>query len=73
MQAKTEWKRPVDEKEFGSVECCDRSGASGRVELERGWTVGGHFLVADFDAHRLRRVDVARMFQKIGWGERWCT
>ena len=29
--------------------------------------------VADFDAHRLGCVDVARMFQKTGWSERWCT
>ena len=31
------------------------------------------FPVADFDAYRLGCVVVARMFQKIGWSERWCT
>ena len=69
LQAISEWKRLLEGKEFGSVVCCDRSGVSESVELERGWTVGGlhgHFPVADFDAHRLGRVDVARLFQKIG-------
>ena len=76
LQAMSEWKRPVEGKEFGSVVCCDRSGVSESVELERVWTVGGvyrHFLVADFDAHRLGRFVAARMFQKIGWSERWCS
>ena len=41
LQAISQWKRPVEGKEFGSVECCDRSDISGSVELERGWTVGG--------------------------------
>ena len=62
----------MEEKEFGSVECCDRSGVPASVGLERGWTVGGlygHFPVADFDAHRLGGVGVARMF----WSERWCA
>ena len=55
LQVISEWKLPVEGKEFGSVVCCDRSGVSESVELELGWTVGGlhgHFLVADFDAHR---------------------
>ena len=72
----SEWKRPVEEKEFGTVECCDRSSVFESVELERGWTVGGlygHFPVADFDAHRLGRFVVARMIKNIGWSERWCT
>ena len=74
LQAICEWKRPVEGKEFGSVGCCDRTGVSDSVELERGWSVGGlhrHFLVANLDAHRLGRVDVARMFQKTGWSKRW--
>ena len=60
-------------KEFGSVGCCDRTGVSESVELERGWSVGGlhrHFPVANLDAYRLG-VDVARMFQKTGWSKRW--
>ena len=66
----------MEEKEFGTVEYCDRSGVFESVELERGWTLRGlhgHFLVEDFDAHRLRCFAVASMFQKIGWSERWCT
>ena len=73
LQAISEWKRPVEGKEFGYVECCDRTGVSESVELERGWSVGGlhrHFLVANLDAHRLGRVDVARMFQETRWSER---
>ena len=76
LQAISEWKRPVEGKDFGSVGCCDRTGVFESVELERGWSgrgLCGHFLVADFDAHRLGCVVVARMFQKIGWSERWCT
>ena len=76
LQATFEWKRLDEEKEFGTVECCDRSGVFESVELERGWFVRGlygHFPVADFDAHRLGCVVVARMFQKIGWSERWYT
>ena len=34
----SERKRLVEEKEFGTVECCDSVSES--VELERGWTVG---------------------------------
>ena len=44
------------------------------VEGKEFWSVGGlhgHFPVATLDAHRLGRVDVARMFQKTGWSERW--
>ena len=76
LQAIFEWKRLEEEQEFGTVECCDRSGVPESVEQERGWFVRGlygHFPVADFDARRLGRVAVARMFQKIGWSERWCT
>ena len=76
LQAIFEWKRLEEEKEFGTVECCDISGVFESVELERGWFVRGlyrHFPVADFDAHRLGCVVVTRMFQKIGWSERWCT
>ena len=68
--------RLADRKEFGTVECCDRPGVFESVELERGWTVrgfNGHFPVADFDAHRLGRFVGARMFQKAGWSECWCT
>ena len=75
-ERESEWKRPVEGQEVGSVECCDRSGVSESVELERGWSVGGlhrHFPVADLDAHRLGRVENARMFQKTGWSERWCS
>ena len=75
-QAIFEWKRLEEENEIGSVACCDRSGVFESVELERGWFGRGmyrHFPVADFDAHRLECVVVARMFQKIGWSERWCT
>ena len=61
LRAISEWKRPVEGKEFGSVVCCDRSCVSESVELERGFY--GHFPVADFDAHRLGRVDAARLFQ----------
>ena len=41
LQAISEWKRPVEGKEFGSVGCCDRGGVSESVELERRWSVGG--------------------------------
>ena len=74
LQAIFEWKRFEEEKEFRTVECCDRSSVLESVELERGWFGRGlyrHFPVADFDAHRLGCV--ARMFQKTGWSERWCT
>ena len=71
LQAISEWKRPVEGKEFGSVVCCHRSGVSESVELERGWIVGG--FLGHFLAHRLGCVVVARMFQKTGWSERWCT
>ena len=74
LQAISEWKRPVEGKEFGSVGRCDRAGVSGSVELERRWSVGGlhrHFPVANLYANRLGRADVARMFQKTGWSERW--
>ena len=43
------------------------------VELECGWTgrrLYRHIPVADFNARRLGRVAVARMFQKTGWSER---
>ena len=77
LQAISEWKRPGDGKEFGSVECWDGTGVFESVELERGWTglggLFGHFPVADFDAHRLGRFVVARMSKKIGWSERWCS
>ena len=56
LQAIFECKQHEKEKEFGTVECCGRSGVYESVELERGWFVRGpcgHFLVADFDAHRL--------------------
>ena len=69
LQAWFEWKRLEEEKSFDTVECCDRSSVFGSVELERGRFVKGlygHFPVADFDAHRLGCVVVARMFQKIG-------
>ena len=52
LQAIFEWKRLEEEKECGTVECCDRSGVFESVELERGWFVRGlygHFPVADFD------------------------
>ena len=62
LRAISEWKRLVEEKEFGTVECCELS-----------WNVAGLFPVADFDAHRLGRFVVARMFRKIGWSERWCS
>ena len=54
----------------------ERPGVFDSVELERGWTVrgfNGHFLFADFDAHRFGRFVVARMFQKAGWSDCWCT
>ena len=76
LQAVFEWERLEEEKEFGTVECCDRSGVLESVELEGGWFGRGlyrHFPVVDFDAHRLGCVVVARMFQKIGWSERCCT
>ena len=38
LQAISEWKRPVEGKEFGSVECGDRTGVSESVELET-WLV----------------------------------
>ena len=69
LQAIFEWKLPVEGKEFGSVECCDRSGVSESVELECGWfdrRLHRYFLVADFNARRLGCVVVARMFQKTG-------
>ena len=76
LQAISEWKRPGEGKEFGSVECWDGTGVFESVELERGWTglggLFGHFPVADFDAHRLGRFVVGRMSQKIGWSARWC-
>ena len=56
LQAAFEWKPHEEEKEFGTVECCDRSGVLESVELERGWSGRGlyrQFPVADFDAHRL--------------------
>ena len=43
------------------------------VELECGWIgrrLHRYFPVADFNARRLGRVAVARMFQKTGWSER---
>ena len=64
------------EKEFGTVECCDRSGILESVELECGWSgrrLCRHFSVADFNARRLGCVAVARMFQKTGWGGCWCA
>ena len=76
LQAISECKQHEKEKEFGTVECCDRSGVLERGELERGWFGRGlyrHFPVPDVDAHRLGCVAVARMFQKIGWSQRWCT
>ena len=76
LQAVFEWKQHEEEKEFGTVECCDRSGVLESVELECGWFGRGlyrYFPVADFNAHRLGCVVVARMFQKTGWSERWCT
>ena len=71
LQSFSDWERFA--VRFAPV---DRSGVSESVEVERGWTVGGlhrHFPVADLDAHRLGRVDVARMFEKTGWSQRWCT
>ena len=38
-----------------------------------GGRLNGHFPVADFDAHRLGRFVVARIFQEAGWSECWCT
>ena len=63
------WERFAVRKGFGAVEWCDRLCDFGSVELERGWTFGGfngHFLVTDFDAHRLGCFVVARMFQEAG-------
>ena len=73
LQAMFECKQHEKEKEFGTVECCDRSGFLESVELECGWFGRRHFPVADFNACRLGCVVVARMFQKIGWSERWCS
>ena len=64
------------EKEFGTVECCDRSGILESVELEfrfSGRRLYRHFPVADFNARRMGCVAVARMFQKTGWGGCWCA
>ena len=73
LQAIFECKQHAKEKEFGTVERCDRSGVLESVELECGW-IGGrlyrYFPVADFNARRLGRVAVARMCQKTGWSER---
>ena len=58
LQAIPKWNLFAEEKEFRTVECCGRSVVWESVELERGWIVGGlhgHFLVADFDVHRLGR------------------
>ena len=63
LQSFSDWERFA--VRFAPV---DRSGVSESVEVERGWTVGGlhrHFPVADLDAHRLGRVDVARMLRKL--------
>ena len=70
------WERFVVWKGFGSVEWCDRPCDFESVGLKRGWTVEGlhgHFLVADFDAHRVGCFVVARIFQEAGWSECWCT
>ena len=76
LQEISECKQHEKEKEFGSVECCDRSGVLESVELECGWSVRRlyrHFPVADFNARRLGCVAVVRMFQKTGWGGCWCA
>ena len=38
LQAISEWKRPVEGKEFGSVGCCDRTRVSDSVELSEDFT-----------------------------------
>ena len=56
-------------KNFGTVECRDRSGVLESVELECGWSgrrLYRHFLVADFNARRLGCVAVARMRCLLG-------
>ena len=75
LQARFECKQHEKEKEFGTVECCDRSGVLESVELECGWSgrrLYRYFLVAEFNARRLGCVAVARMCQKTGWSERGC-
>ena len=69
LQAISKWKRFAEWREFGSAKRCDRPYVFGSAELERGWSGGrfnGHFLVADFDAHRLGRFVIARMFEDAG-------
>ena len=76
LQAIFELKRFVEWKDFESAKCCDRQCVFESAELERGWSCGrlnGHFPVADFDAHRVGRFFIARMFQEAGWTECWCT
>ena len=73
LQAIFECKQREKETEFGTVERCDRSGVIESVELECGWIgrrLYRYFPVADFNARRLGRVVVARMFRKTGWIER---
>ena len=52
LQAISEWKRPVEGKAFGSVVCCDRSGVSESVELER-----------ELDCRRTPRIFSCRRFR----------
>ena len=55
LQEISECKQYEKEKEFGTVECCDRSGVLESVELECGWSgrrLYRHFPVADFNARR---------------------
>ena len=76
LQAIFECKQHEKEKEFGTVDCCDRSSVLESVELECRWSgrrLYRYFLVADFNARRLGCVAVARMFQKTGWSERGCS
>ena len=56
LQAIFECKQHAKEKEFGTVERCDRSGVIESVELECGWIgrrLYRYFSVADFNARRM--------------------
>ena len=69
LQAISEWKRPGEGKEFGSVECWDRTGVSESVELERGWSVGGfqrHLPVANLELTDWDVLMLQECFRKLG-------
>ena len=55
LQAISEWKRLVEEKEFGTVECCDRSDVLESVDLERGWGLS-HSVVKEGEHLRVREL-----------------